>query len=96
MKQDDSSPWPQAGAALALLLSLYVGLYAWLCTPTPSLRFHWPSVTLYLRSPTRPPTIPFHYICVPKYKMGGRVSEIIFRPVQKLDEQLFPTRWKKR
>lgn len=78
MKADDHSPLQKAGVGVAIALCLYVGLYVILSKPEPH------EVTYNRFS---------GIVFIPTYKMGGRSAEIIFWPLQKLDQRLFPKRW---
>jgi len=74
-----------AGAGVVAAAFLYTGLYAWLCVLTPVVFTDMVGGETF-HSP------PVGYY--PEYKAGDRVSEIAFWPLQKLDERLFPDRWK--
>jgi hypothetical protein len=76
-----------AGAVIAPCL--YVGLYAFLIVRIPVFREVPKDLPPELRDQFGSQLMYY----VPTYKCGGRVSEIIFRPLQKLDALLFPVKW---
>ena len=90
VKTEDRFSWPPLTASLAVALCLYIGLYAWLCVPSFG-GFATSGALALAGEPSYPKTMTGH--CTPYYKFGGKVSATVFRPLQRLDERLFPKRW---
>lgn len=82
---DNNSSRQKPGLILIIALIVYVGLYALLCEPAA------PSS---LKISTGGSYFGVTIMREPRYKFGGKVSGAVFWPVQKLDQTLFPRRWR--
>ena len=79
------SPYLAAVAtAIAFALCLYFALYLGLLIRKPIALEFTSGGNIYFSPPAG------YY---PEYKFGGRTSETLFVPIQKLDRNLFPSRW---
>ncbi len=76
-------------AWLATALFLYVSSYAFVCRTVPS----GVSVPTLHKSPGIP-NGGTDDLCIPSYRFGGRFSAGLYRPLQILDKNLFPGRWR--
>lgn len=89
MKPADDFSWTKLGGVVSIALCLYIGAYAALCEPKPSRwGFFAEGNALFAVNASSTTLID------PTYKLGGSASAYFFWPAHKLDQMLFPKRWK--
>ena len=76
------------GLLVASPLLIYVASYVVLVRQRPLL-----VLTVTVKPGQPPPNIPRGLSLMPYYRFGGRLAEVVYRPLAGVDQQLFPQRW---